>query len=223
MENKLLVVSPHPDDDVIGMGGTIAWKIDEGWKVHIIYVTNGKGSVRAGQFAGLNDADFITLREKEAQAALQRLCPAPKKLSFQFLRLESRDIGNNSSLFKTELKQIFSRENYKEIYTPATNDRHATHVNCTKALLEVRKELNISCQVFGYEIWSPISFDENQVLVVDISSYEERKRSAIQAHQSQCAILPYDEGIIGKNKYNAVYALINTEKTMDYAELFVRL
>jgi N-acetylglucosamine malate deacetylase 1 len=223
MDNKILVLSPHPDDDVIGMGGTIAKKIDEGFKVHIIYVTNGKGSARIGDFANLSDADFISTREKEAQLALQKLCPVPKKLSFQFLRLNSSDLSGNPSLFKTELKQIFSKEDYKEIYIPALNDRHKTHIACSSLLLEVTTELNTNRQIFGYETWSAIAFDSPSVLVIDISNYIENKRSAIQAHQSQCSILPFDDGIIGKNRYNAVYALINTEKTMDYAELFVQL
>src|SRR5947207_4130273 len=40
-----LVFSPHPDDDVISMGGTIIRLVEMGHKVHIAYMTNGNIAV----------------------------------------------------------------------------------------------------------------------------------------------------------------------------------
>ncbi len=39
--STVLVFSPHPDDDVISMGGTIIRMVESGHKVHIAYMTNG--------------------------------------------------------------------------------------------------------------------------------------------------------------------------------------
>ena len=41
----ILVFSPHPDDDVISMGGTIIRLVEQGHKVHIAYMTNGNIAV----------------------------------------------------------------------------------------------------------------------------------------------------------------------------------
>jgi glucosamine-6-phosphate deaminase len=41
----ILVFSPHPDDDVISMGGTIIRLVDQGHKVHIAYMTSGNVAV----------------------------------------------------------------------------------------------------------------------------------------------------------------------------------
>jgi glucosamine-6-phosphate deaminase len=41
----VLVFSPHPDDDVISMGGTIIRLVEQGHKVHIAYMTNGNIAV----------------------------------------------------------------------------------------------------------------------------------------------------------------------------------
>ena len=41
----VLVFSPHPDDDVISMGGTIIRMVEHGHKVHIAYMTSGNISV----------------------------------------------------------------------------------------------------------------------------------------------------------------------------------
>jgi glucosamine-6-phosphate deaminase len=41
----ILVFSPHPDDDVISMGGTIIQLVDQKHKVHIAYMTSGNIAV----------------------------------------------------------------------------------------------------------------------------------------------------------------------------------
>src|SRR5947209_6472566 len=39
--STILVFSPHPDDDVISMGGTIIRLVGQGHKVHVAYMTSG--------------------------------------------------------------------------------------------------------------------------------------------------------------------------------------
>ena len=41
----ILVFSPHPDDDVISMGGTIIRLVDQGHTVHVAYMTSGNIAV----------------------------------------------------------------------------------------------------------------------------------------------------------------------------------
>jgi len=42
---RVLVLSPHPDDDVISMGGTLCRFVDQGHEVHIGYEVSGAGAV----------------------------------------------------------------------------------------------------------------------------------------------------------------------------------
>jgi len=42
---RVLVLSPHPDDDVISMGGTLCRLVDHGHEVHIAYEVSGAGAV----------------------------------------------------------------------------------------------------------------------------------------------------------------------------------
>jgi glucosamine-6-phosphate deaminase len=44
-EKTALVFSPHPDDDVISMGGTIIRLVEQGHRVHIAYMTSGNIAV----------------------------------------------------------------------------------------------------------------------------------------------------------------------------------
>ncbi|KAK9823424.1 hypothetical protein WJX72_002667 [[Myrmecia] bisecta] len=42
---RVLIMSPHPDDDVISMGGTFARLVDQGHDVHVAYQTSGNIAV----------------------------------------------------------------------------------------------------------------------------------------------------------------------------------
>ena len=72
---RILVLSPHPDDDVISMGGTLCRLVDQGHEVHIAYEVSGAGAVadeaiwRAAAFA--RDAHFA---DAAAAERLRQLC-----------------------------------------------------------------------------------------------------------------------------------------------------
>lgn len=53
---RCLIFSPHPDDDVISMGGTLIRLVDQGHDVHIAYQTSGNIAVFDGD--ALRFADF---------------------------------------------------------------------------------------------------------------------------------------------------------------------
>ncbi|MEF2713575.1 MAG: PIG-L family deacetylase, partial [Bacteroides uniformis] len=42
--NKILVIAAHPDDEVLGMGGTIAKLTKDGNEVNVLIVTDGSSS-----------------------------------------------------------------------------------------------------------------------------------------------------------------------------------
>lgn len=42
---RVLVLSPHPDDDVISMGGTLCRLVDQGHEVHVAYEVSGANAV----------------------------------------------------------------------------------------------------------------------------------------------------------------------------------
>jgi glucosamine-6-phosphate deaminase len=44
-KEKVLIFSPHPDDDVISMGGTIKKLKEQGHEIHIAYMTSGANGV----------------------------------------------------------------------------------------------------------------------------------------------------------------------------------
>jgi glucosamine-6-phosphate deaminase len=55
---KALIFSPHPDDDVISMGGTFIRLVDQGHEVHVAYQTSGNIAVFDEE--ALRFADFMS-------------------------------------------------------------------------------------------------------------------------------------------------------------------
>ncbi|OGX87274.1 glucosamine-6-phosphate deaminase [Hymenobacter lapidarius] len=61
---RVLIFSPHPDDDVISMGGTLLRLVDQGHEVHVAYQTSGNIAVfdeealRFADFAAEYDLNF---------------------------------------------------------------------------------------------------------------------------------------------------------------------
>ncbi len=55
---RVLLFSPHPDDDVISMGGTLMRLVEHGHEVHVAYQTSGNISVYDDE--ALRYADFVS-------------------------------------------------------------------------------------------------------------------------------------------------------------------
>lgn len=45
VKERILIFSPHPDDDVISMGGTMRKLVEQGNEVHVAYMTSGANGV----------------------------------------------------------------------------------------------------------------------------------------------------------------------------------
>lgn len=60
MMKKALIIVAHPDDEVLGMGGTIAKLTERGVETHLLIVTDGSSS----QYKGAADLDSIIEKKK---------------------------------------------------------------------------------------------------------------------------------------------------------------
>jgi glucosamine-6-phosphate deaminase len=75
---RCLIFSPHPDDDVISMGGTLIRLVDHGHDVHIAYQTSGNIAVfddEALRFADFvaDYADAFNMKDEKAENMLDEI------------------------------------------------------------------------------------------------------------------------------------------------------
>ena len=74
---RILVLSPHPDDDVIGMGGTVCRLVEHGHELHIAYQVSGSNSVSDEVLMGaLRFAEDAGLASEAAAERLRALTAA---------------------------------------------------------------------------------------------------------------------------------------------------
>jgi mycothiol S-conjugate amidase len=87
---RVVVFAPHPDDEVVGVGGLLYRLVHEGAEVRVVFVTSGDGYLHAVQqdfgVKHPTDADYVAfgeLRQREAVAALAHL--GVKRRAVRFL------------------------------------------------------------------------------------------------------------------------------------------
>ena len=91
--SRVLVFAAHPDDEVLGMGGTIAVHAERGDEVRIVVVTDGSST----QYPG--DADTRARKDGEAVSAAAELGVTDYvHLDLPDMRLEFGDPGGRTRL-----------------------------------------------------------------------------------------------------------------------------
>ena len=80
-QTRLVIVAPHPDDEVLACGGLIATHVARGGRVLIVAVTDGEGS--HDSTPSVNRDDLAWLRRNERRQGLRLLgLPQPEVRSF---------------------------------------------------------------------------------------------------------------------------------------------
>ena len=208
--NNILVISPHPDDESIGCGGTLIKHIAEGDLVDVIFLTSGeKGGHK------ISDHEIINIRESEAKKAANILqinnYSFWKEPDGEF-QANEKNVQRLTDKFREFLPDI--------IYVTHEQEMHPDH---QAAVLLVRKAIDHlptpvkNPIVWMYEIWTPL---QKMDRIVDISDFIDIKRDAIRAYKSQCDVLKFDEAILGLNRYRGE---MHSWPGGDYAEIFLEM
>jgi len=219
MSKTVLVVSPHPDDLEIGMGGTVAKLIDQGVSVVSLVATDGRGSTTVNNQTGdeLADERRQEVREAVSVLGIQTLILLP---------IGDVKTEKNKGRFKNDFKETILRFKPVEIYMPHPEiDKHPTHKIVSELAIDELREMSRIKEfkpdkIWCYEVWAPFSSYDR---IEDISGFIDLKVMAIEAHRSQLEYKNYTEGIIGLNRYRAVFDERHGVKNEEYAEVFIQL
>jgi len=208
--NTILVISPHPDDDVIGMGGAMRLLGADGKKVFSAYVTHGSSSAS-------HDGTPGSVRRNEALAALKTVSAS----GAFFLNHASRELaGTAAAKVVRQLRKIITLLKPVEIYMPSPFERHPTHRLVTRITLRALNNMCNAPRAWGYSVWGGV-YGLPGTKVVDISEAVRAKRKAIRQHASQTGDKPYDTGILGRNAYEGIFVETHARSHMAWAETFI--
>ncbi len=215
-EKKALIVSPHPDDLEIGMGGTACLLLEKGIDVISVVVTDGR---RSANPLGITQEELVQTRGREVRESAEIL-----GVEIFLLGLSDMESDSNKREFSSRMVEITTNLRPREVYLPHPEiDKHRTHrtvsrltLDCLKAAI---KEIPFEYECWFYEVWTPFpSYDR----IEDITSFADRKRQAIEAHRSQTAYKDYTDGIMGLNRYRGAFHDTADGFAPLWAEVFIR-
>jgi LmbE family N-acetylglucosaminyl deacetylase len=211
---KIMVFAPHPDDEVIGCGGSIAAHVRAGDEVAIAYLTSGEAG-------GLNITpdELRDIREGEALQGAEIL--GVKDLIF----LRSPDGYLDFSPERIRKLVSLVREMKPDVvYVPhaqeGPRDHRVTYELGLEAVHRAAGPWFRECggepwpvkHVVAYEVWTPIVAP---TYYSDITPWIDIKTAALRCHASQVMAVAYDEAVKGLNRYRGILS-----GRGDYCEAF---
>lgn len=205
MENRAVFFAPHPDDETLGCGGTIAQKIIQGYDVSLIFLTDGRNALKEIGISEPSPSQLKEIRKEEAIRAAKILGVNQKDLFF--LEIEDGMLTRH----KVKVLKIISRilaNCPKEVYIPQEKEYHIDHRETNRLVRTAIKKLCFSPFEYHYAIaWRyPLNLlvrfrPKNlrslilakllncNIVRSDISASLPLKKAAIESYKSQIGLM----------------------------------
>ena len=205
---KILIVSAHPDDEIIGMGGVIK-KLSKNHEIQILFLADGItarksiGHVNSTKYEISKDMDEkmkkeVEIRKKHAKNALKILGVSNMK----FLDLPDNELDTVPFLkiVKAVEKEIQSSK-CKIIFTHHHNDLNIDHriayeasITANRPIFNSSVKTLISFEAISSTDWrKPYKFNPN--LFVDISKELTTKMKSMKEYKNEIQQFPHPRSI----------------------------
>lgn len=193
---RVLCFAPHPDDEAIGPGGTLARHARQGDPVRVVVATDG----------GSGDPDacfprdgYGERRRAESRAGLLEL--GVRESSFwgypDACVLTEADLLGIAERAAAELAAWRA----EIVYLPWSGEHNSDHRAVHDGVMRALRRTGFRGRAFGYEVWSPLEPD----LVVDIEDVVDAKRKALACYTTQLRYVDYAHVILGLNAYRSLH------------------
>jgi LmbE family N-acetylglucosaminyl deacetylase len=218
---KILAISPHPDDESIGCGGILLAHVGKA-EIHIVNIYNGDGGGALEEGPWRNDREY---RRRLVELRASELDQVAAMLQATLTRFGVSDCdGSPGGTEVAALRRILQTFMPEVVLLPWMLDNHSHHKNTNRLFADAAQGLDF--MVLGYEIWSLLSPNA----YFDISDLQDCKRDLIALHVSQLRTIDYIDysgGLarvrafhnpVSKNRAGAVEAFVALP-CRDYCDL----
>ena len=211
---NVLVIAPHPDDETMGMGGTLALHSDQGDAITALFVCNGIQGDPEGYYPR---DQIVRVREQEARAAANilgirelRFLGYPDNLSDADIHVfeglpENPDEARLALAhgFSDQVAALLLSSEHTIVYYPWDQELNADHFVIGQAmthLIHTHGDEFAHVSFLGYDVWSPCIPDT----VLDITRVMDRKLKAVAAYESQNRYGDYAHPVSGLDAYRSI-------------------
>ncbi|NBT55290.1 MAG: glycosyltransferase [Betaproteobacteria bacterium] len=185
---SVLVLAPHPDDEVFGCAGAIVSHVHAGTPVKVVILTDG---------AGYGDSDT---RQKESLAAAEVLGYGTP----DFWLLPDRGLVCDDALRLRVISAIESA-GADLVYAPSPHEVHPDHIQTAQLAIAAVSQCGPTVRLAFYEVGAPLRPN----LLLDITGVQAAKATAMQCFTSQLAHQDYASQVTALNTYRT-YTLPKT-------------
>lgn len=215
MNKRVLIISPHPDDETLGLGGSIAKFISEGNDVFILTIS--------GHLPPLYSEEDFEITLGEAKSAFNVLGVK----NFDFLKIPATMVKDYPlHELNNSISKVFNFFNPTHVFIPFP-DRHIDHrVIFDSSLVLCRpigfgKNIEMVCayETLSETHWNAPYIEPNFVpnLVINVDKFIDQKIEALRCYKSQIS----EEG--GPRSVDALKALSKfrgSQSGFNYGEAF---
>jgi len=189
---RVLVLAPHPDDEILGCGGSLALHAEAGDPVKVVFLTNGAKGDSTGQ---IEISHYVALRQEEAKMA----CRCLGVTELEFWPYEDRSLaGSRGALCR--MVDLLNDYVPELVYAPSPLEIHPDHRAACFLLCDALRGGAFSFKVAFYEVGQPICVNA----LVDITPVLHKKKQAINRYKSQLKERPYGEITLGLNRFRSM-------------------
>ncbi|MBB6730870.1 PIG-L deacetylase family protein [Cohnella zeiphila] len=212
---RALVICAHPDDEVLGLGGTIKKLTNQGTEVNVVMFANGNEGYRT-----LEEKDrIVEIRRKEREAVQQLLGIR----HYETYKYNDFAIPADETTYKICLSAI--RTYRPDIVFTHYWREYNTHKHVASVVSDAFWQAGWTCSLDLGEPWKARALYHFEVIdllsevshIVDITDTFEEKMNAMRAYASQCDVV---SGALQQIEGRAL--MRGSQAGLRYAEAFVK-
>ncbi|WP_405591433.1 PIG-L deacetylase family protein [Streptomyces sp. NBC_01190] len=195
---RVVVVAAHPDDEVLGAGGTMALLADAGVSLTVVSVTDGERSHADSK--AITGERLAELRAGELRSALDTLAAAAEVVR---LKVPDTEVARHEQEVAGSLSELLSGAEL--LLAPWIGDVHGDHEAAGRAALAAARTASVRCLMYPVWMWHWAHPEDPRVPWASAQRVDlpdaalARKRSAVERFVSQVRPLgpaPEDAAIL---------------------------
>jgi len=216
VDMKILIIAPHPDDEILGVGGTIAKYVSMGHEVYVCIVTKG-----CLPLFEKNGVEKVRTECKQAD----QLLGVKNTIFLDFPAAMLEDVPRHE--LNDKISNVIQTIKPDEVYLPHRGDMQLDHKMITDAaMVGLRPRYkHVVKKIYAYETLSETGWDipntVNEFIPTvynDISKFLEKKLEALAIFKSQVTEFPNARSLKSV-KALAMYrgAIVNVEAAESFS------
>lgn len=195
MPESVLVVAAHPDDEVLGCGGTIARLAEQGHAVHVAILGQGAAS-RFAPGCSQTATEVAALQQKSREAARILGAAQVRHFGLPDNRFDSLDLLDVVQL----LERLSEELTPAVVYTQHGGDLNVDHAVVFRAALTAFRPMsgNSVRELLAYEVASSTEWSFGQFspaflpdTFMDVSDFLDRKLAALASYENELRAFPH--------------------------------